>query len=121
MNIPEEIPFPDLDTKSTTSTPTIKDDDLDAGDGDAAAYDAASLSGDAAHQCSAAAVAAMRKADKDGSNEDCACAHALAATTHKAAGSAMTEADRNDEARLHGALALEHDNQKCRALLKAKS
>jgi hypothetical protein len=110
--IPEiaSLPFPDAGAK--------RDDDASPDGEPDASYDAASLAGDSAHQCTLQAVAAQRQANKDGSHSDNACAHALACKAHQAATEAMKAAGRDDEAAMHTALATEHDHQCKRALLK---
>jgi hypothetical protein len=120
MDTPESeittLPFPDAMSASPASH---RSDDNASPDGEPdASYDAASMCGDSAHQCTAQAVAAQRKANQDGSNQDNACAHALACKAHQAAIEAMRAAGRDDEAAMHTALATEHDHQKHRAMLK---
>jgi len=117
----DTVPFPDVSTPSTLSIPSIRDDDPSPSGEPDANYDAASMAADSAHQCTAAAVAAQRKANQDDSHNDNACAHALACKAHQAAAGAMQAAGRDDESAMHTAFATEHSHQVCRAMLKAKS
>ena len=115
-----EVPFPDAEGRAGTPLPAAQRDDTTSPDGENDNdYDAASLTGDAAHTASATAIAATRQAAKDGSHEDNAAAHSLATKMHQQATAAMSACGRHDEAAHHAALALAHDNQKYRALHNA--